>query len=122
MMDWTDRHCRMFHRQLTRHALLYTEMVTAMAIARFRARAEGDAWHAYLRLREINPAPFAAYLDLPDGRIVCSSPERFLRVRGRPLSDAAAEVLKHVGFLWGFPVRLEFLGPAEAVLETRQCA
>ena len=49
---------------------------------RFRARAEGDAWHAYLRLREINPAPFAAYLDLPDGRIVCSSPERFLRVRG----------------------------------------
>jgi tRNA-dihydrouridine synthase A len=32
MMDWTDRHCRMFHRQLTAHALLYTEMVTAMAI------------------------------------------------------------------------------------------
>jgi para-aminobenzoate synthetase component 1 len=49
---------------------------------RFRARAEGDAWHAYLRLREINPAPFAAYLDLPDGRIVCSSPERFLRLTG----------------------------------------
>jgi para-aminobenzoate synthetase component I len=50
---------------------------------RFSARAEGDAWHAYLRLREINPAPFAAYVDLPDGRIVCSSPERFLLVRGR---------------------------------------
>jgi para-aminobenzoate synthetase component 1 len=49
---------------------------------RFSAPAEGDAWHAYRRLREINPAPFAAYLDLPDGRIVCSSPERFLRVRG----------------------------------------
>ena len=32
MMDWTDRHCRMFHRQLTRHGLLYTEMVTAQAI------------------------------------------------------------------------------------------
>lgn len=32
MMDWTDRHCRMFHRQLTRQALLYTEMVTALAI------------------------------------------------------------------------------------------
>lgn len=32
MMDWTDRHCRMFHRQMTRHALLYTEMVTALAI------------------------------------------------------------------------------------------
>lgn len=49
---------------------------------RFEARAEGDAWHAYLRLRAINPAPFAAYLDLPDGKIVCSSPERFLRVSG----------------------------------------
>ncbi len=32
MMDWTDRHCRAFHRTLTRHALLYTEMVTANAV------------------------------------------------------------------------------------------
>lgn len=32
MMQWTDRHCRMFHRQLTRHARLYTEMVTTGAI------------------------------------------------------------------------------------------
>ncbi len=32
MMDWTDRHCRVFHRQLTRHALLYTEMVTSGAL------------------------------------------------------------------------------------------
>jgi len=34
MMDWTDRHCRTFHRHLTRHALLYTEMVTADAVLR----------------------------------------------------------------------------------------
>lgn len=32
MMDWTDRHCRMFHRTLTRRTLLYTEMVTTGAI------------------------------------------------------------------------------------------
>ncbi len=32
MMDWTDRHCRVFHRLLTRRALLYTEMITANAI------------------------------------------------------------------------------------------
>lgn len=32
MMDWTDRHCRFFHRQMTRRAMLYTEMVTAPAI------------------------------------------------------------------------------------------
>ncbi len=34
MMDWTDRHCRVLHRMLTRHALLYTEMVTAEAVIR----------------------------------------------------------------------------------------
>ena len=32
MMDWTDRHCRAFHRTLTGRALLYTEMVTAPAV------------------------------------------------------------------------------------------
>ncbi|MBG1232292.1 tRNA dihydrouridine(20/20a) synthase DusA [Aestuariivirga litoralis] len=32
MMDWTDRHCRVFHRVLTRSAVLYTEMVTAQAV------------------------------------------------------------------------------------------
>ncbi|KEP70100.1 tRNA-dihydrouridine synthase A [Thioclava dalianensis] len=34
MMDWTDRHCRAFHRAISRHALLYTEMVTAPAVIR----------------------------------------------------------------------------------------
>ncbi|MEO6301285.1 MAG: tRNA-dihydrouridine synthase, partial [Paracoccaceae bacterium] len=32
MMDWTDRHCRVFHRVMTRRAMLYTEMVTAQAV------------------------------------------------------------------------------------------
>ncbi|GMG84753.1 tRNA dihydrouridine(20/20a) synthase DusA [Paralimibaculum aggregatum] len=32
MMEWTDRHCRMFHRQFSAHALLYTEMVTASGL------------------------------------------------------------------------------------------
>ena len=39
MMDWTDRHCRMLHRQLSREALVYTEMVTSAALVR------GGAWH-----------------------------------------------------------------------------
>ena len=34
MMDWTDRHCRVFHRLMTRHARLYTEMLTTGAILR----------------------------------------------------------------------------------------
>ncbi|CAG7856836.1 partial tRNA-dihydrouridine(20/20a) synthase, partial [biofilm metagenome] len=32
MMDWTDRHCRYFHRLLSKNALLYTEMVTTGAL------------------------------------------------------------------------------------------
>ena len=39
MMDWTDRHCRYFHRLMSREALLYTEMITAPALVR------GDAQH-----------------------------------------------------------------------------
>ena len=34
MMDWTDRHCRMLHRQLSRRVLLYTEMLTTGAVLR----------------------------------------------------------------------------------------
>lgn len=36
-MDWTDRHCRYFHRTLSRHTQLYTEMVTAPALVRGNA-------------------------------------------------------------------------------------
>lgn len=48
MMDWTDRNCRFFHRQMTRHAMLYTEMVTAAAIVhgqRGRLLDYSDAEH-----------------------------------------------------------------------------
>lgn len=34
MMDWTDRHCRVFHRAMSRHTRLYSEMVTADAVLR----------------------------------------------------------------------------------------
>src|ERR1700745_1354055 len=34
MMEWTDRHCRFFHRLLARRALLYTEMLTTGAVLR----------------------------------------------------------------------------------------
>ncbi len=50
---------------------------------RFSAPAHGHPWDAYLRLRNLNPAPFSAYFALPDGAVLSSSPERFLRVEGR---------------------------------------
>lgn len=50
---------------------------------RFSATCEGDTWQAYQALREINAAPFSAYLNLPDVKILSSSPERFLKLTGR---------------------------------------
>ncbi|WP_295453717.1 aminodeoxychorismate synthase component I [uncultured Thiodictyon sp.] len=48
---------------------------------RFAVPAQGDPWDAYLDLRVMNPAPYAAYLSTPDCQVLCSSPERFLRAR-----------------------------------------
>lgn len=48
---------------------------------RFAVPAEGDPWDAYQRLRTLNPAPFGAYLATPDCQVLCTSPERFLKVR-----------------------------------------
>ncbi len=48
---------------------------------RFAVPAQGDPWDAYLDLRAINPAPFGAYLGGPDCQVLCSSPERFLKVQ-----------------------------------------
>ncbi len=49
MMDWTDRHCRYLHRQLSRSTLLYTEMVTAPALVR------GGALHLLEHAPEEHP-------------------------------------------------------------------
>src|SRR6195256_4490297 len=53
MMEWTDRHCRFFHRLLTRRALIYTEMLTTAAILRGdRARLLGfDAFEHSVALQ-----------------------------------------------------------------------
>jgi len=63
MMDWTDRHCRFFHRILTRHAVLYTEMVTSAAIkhgARDRLLGFDAAEHPVIvQLGGSNPSELA---------------------------------------------------------------
>jgi para-aminobenzoate synthetase component 1 len=50
---------------------------------RFRARVDDDAWSCYLAMRETNPAPYAALLEYPFGRVLSASPERFLSLVGR---------------------------------------
>lgn len=64
MMDWTDRHCRFFLRLLSRHTLLYTEMVTTGALlhgdaARF-LRHDTTEHPLALQLGGSNPADLAA--------------------------------------------------------------
>jgi len=50
---------------------------------RFECEFEGDAFELYLRLRRINPAPFAAYLNLGRFKILSASPERFAKMDGK---------------------------------------
>jgi len=63
MMDWSDRHCRYFWRQLTRDALLYTEMVTTGALIhgnRDRFLEYNDVEHPVaLQLGGSNPSELA---------------------------------------------------------------
>lgn len=64
MMDWTDRHCRVFHRRLTRRALLHTEMIVADAVihgdqARLLGFAD-DEHPVALQLGGSDPAKLAA--------------------------------------------------------------
>jgi para-aminobenzoate synthetase component 1 len=47
---------------------------------RFAAPCRGNAWTLYQTLRQTNPAPFSAFINGPQARILSSSPERFLRV------------------------------------------
>ena len=63
MMDWTDRHCRYFHRLMTRRAMLYTEMVTAPAVIhgpRDRLLAHGGEHPVALQLGGSDPCELAA--------------------------------------------------------------
>ena len=63
MMDWTDRHCRKFHRQITRHTWLYTEMVTTGALVygdvERHLRFDGEEHPVALQLGGSDPADLA---------------------------------------------------------------
>jgi tRNA-dihydrouridine synthase A len=66
MMDWTDRHCRYFHRLISQYAFLYTEMVTTGALI------HGDK-HRFLQFNPIeNPIAFQLGGSHPQDLAVCA--------------------------------------------------
>ena len=82
MMEWTDRHCRFFHRLLTRRALIYTEMITTGAVLR------GDR----ARLMAFDPAEHPVALQLGG-----SEPQRLAECAGIAADMGYDEVNLNVG-------------------------
>ena len=50
---------------------------------RFHSHFAGNGWDLYQKVREINPAPFSAYLEFPEVQVLSASPEEFLTLEGR---------------------------------------
>lgn len=69
--------------QRIQHYLVEGDCYQVNFAQRFSVDVAGDPWHGYLQLRQRNPAPFSAYLNTPFGQILCTSPERFLKLEGR---------------------------------------
>ena len=74
-----------------REYIIAGDIFQANLSQRFDAPLEEDPWHLYRRLREVNPAPYAAYLEFGGVAVASASPERFLqldpagRVETRPI-------------------------------------
>jgi len=82
MMDWTDRHCRYFHRLMSRHALLYTEMIAAPALVRGAA----------VRLLDYNLAEHPVAVQLGG-----SDPEELAQATAMCIAQGYDEVNLNVG-------------------------
>lgn len=66
--------------QRIKHYLQEGDCYQVNLTQRFSSPCQGNPWFAYQSLRQVNAAPFSAYLNLPDAQVLSSSPERFLKV------------------------------------------
>jgi para-aminobenzoate synthetase component 1 len=65
---------------------------------RFSCGLDADPYDLFARLKSINPAPFAAFLDFGDFQVVSSSPERFISKRGRHIHTRPIKGTRPRGF------------------------
>ncbi len=70
-----------FHK--IKHYLKEGDCYQVNLTQRFSADCQGEPWAVYQVLREVNAAPFSAYIHFPDVNVLSSSPERFLKLTGR---------------------------------------
>lgn len=73
-----ENYCDAFQR--IKHYLRQGDCYQVNLAQRFSSRCQGQPWLAYKSLRELNAAPYSAYLNYPQVQILSSSPERFLKV------------------------------------------
>lgn len=106
-MDKTD-YAEAFGR--IKHYLKEGDCYQVNLTQRFCAPCEGDPWSAYVKLRELNSAPFSCYIKTPEAAVLSSSPERFLKLQGdwvetkpikgtRPRKSDEAEDLEQISQL-----------------------
>jgi para-aminobenzoate synthetase component 1 len=74
--------------QRVREHILAGDIFQANLSQRFEAPLVETAWGVYCRLRLVNPAPFAAFLDFGEAVVLSASPERFLRLDGSGCVEA----------------------------------
>jgi aminodeoxychorismate synthase component I len=74
--------------ETARQHILAGDVFEVCTTHRLESPFAGDPWHLYQELRRLNPAPFAAYLHLPEAQVVCSSPERFLRLGADRIAES----------------------------------
>jgi len=74
--------------QQCREHILAGDVFEVCLTHRLEMDLPGSAWDLYAALREINPAPFASYLQLPGFQVVSASPERFLQLDGEGVAES----------------------------------
>jgi para-aminobenzoate synthetase component 1 len=75
--DYADRFARI------QHYIRAGDCYQVNLAQRYCVRSADDSWALYRRMRADNPAPYGAFLEYPFGQVMSSSPELFIRLRGR---------------------------------------